>query len=81
MPKHVSSRSGLPVPGNDERIAEIYRKVANHTGGASCKFDANASQRLAELLKAVAAFATGGVKALAAQKSEAAKLLLTQIKQ
>jgi hypothetical protein len=47
--------------GNDERIAGIYREVANLTGGASCRFDANASQRLAELLKAVAAFAIGGV--------------------
>jgi hypothetical protein len=32
------------------------------------------------LLRAVAAFAAGGTKALAAQKSAAAKLLLTQIK-
>jgi hypothetical protein len=77
----------LPIPaflfqeGDDERVAKIYREIATITGGASCKFDSSAAQRLADLLKAVAAFATGGVKALAAQKSEAAKLLLTQIKQ
>ena len=35
---------------------------------------------LSALLTAVAAFATGGVQALADQNSEAAKLLLTQIK-
>jgi hypothetical protein len=36
--------------------------------------------RFADSLKAVAVFATGGVKALAAQKSEAAQLLLAQVK-
>ena len=46
----------------------------------AARFDAGAAQRLADLLKAVAAFATGGIKALAAQKTEAATLLLTQIK-
>lgn len=66
--------------GADERVAQIYREVASITGGASCKFDAGAAQRLADLLKAVAAFATGGLKALAAQKTDAATLLLTQMK-
>ena len=61
-------------------VAGIYAEIARITGGASCKFDAGAAQRLADLLKAVAAFATGGLKALAAQKTEAATLLLTQIK-
>jgi hypothetical protein len=75
---------GVPVflfqEGNDERVAEIYAEIARITGGATAKFDANAAQRLADLLKAVAAFAVGGVKALAAQKSEAATLLLSQVK-
>jgi hypothetical protein len=66
--------------GPDERVGEIYAEVARITGGAYCKFDSGAAQRLADLLKAVAAFATGGVKALAAQKSEAATLLLAQFK-
>lgn len=75
---------GVPVfaflEGADDRVAGIYSEIARITGGASCRFDAGAAQRLADLLKAVAAFATGGLKALAAQKSEAAALLLTQIK-
>ena len=75
---------GVPVfmfqEGTDERVAAIYAEIATITGGASCKFDAGAARRLADLLKAVAAFATGGLKALAAQKTEAATLLLTQIK-
>jgi hypothetical protein len=66
--------------GNDDHTAGIYAEIANLTGGASCRFDAGAAQRLADLLKAVAAFAAGGVKALASQQTEAARLLLTQIK-
>jgi hypothetical protein len=66
--------------GDDERIAWIYSEIARITGGAYAKFDANAAQRLADLLKAVATFTAGGVKALAAQNSEAARLLLNQIK-
>ena len=75
---------GVPVfmfqEGDDQAVAKVYGQIADFTGGAACKFDHAAAQRLADLLKAVAAFATGGVKALANQNSEAAKLLLTQIK-
>jgi hypothetical protein len=66
--------------GPDERVAEIYSEIARITGGAHCKFDSGAAQRLADLLEAVAAYAAGGIKALAAQKSEAATLLLTQVR-
>ncbi|WP_439370966.1 VWA domain-containing protein [Bradyrhizobium sp. DASA03120] len=66
--------------GNDERVGEIYAEIAGVTGGAVAKFDLGAAGRLEDLLKAVAAFAAGGVKALAAQNSEAATLLLTQLK-
>jgi hypothetical protein len=80
----ASELTGVPVfmfqEGDDERISEIYAEIARITSGAHCKFDANAAQRLADLLKAVAAFAAGGIRALADQKTEAARLLLTQIK-
>ncbi len=66
--------------GDDERVSGIYAEIARISGGAVARFDAGAAQRLADLLKAVAAFATGGVKALAAQNTEAAQLLLTQVK-
>ena len=76
--------AGMPVfmfqEGDDPHVAEIYAEIAKLTGGAHCKFDAAAAQRLADLLKAVAAFATGGIRALADQKTAAARLLLTQIK-
>jgi hypothetical protein len=75
---------GVPVfmfqEGADEHVGKIYAEIARITGGAHCKFDAGAAQRLRDLLAAVAAFATGGIRALADQKTEAAKLLLTQVK-
>jgi hypothetical protein len=80
----ASKLGGVPVfmfqEGDSESIAGIYAEIARITGGAFCKFDAGAALRLADLLKAVAAFAAGGVKALANRNSEAARLLLTQIK-
>jgi hypothetical protein len=66
--------------GADEHVGQVYSEIASMTGGSFCKFDSGAAQRLADLLKAVAAFAAGGLKALATQKSEAATLLLTQMK-
>jgi hypothetical protein len=66
--------------GSDEHVAKVYGEIAKITGGAVAKFDAGAAARLADLLKAVAAFAVGGIKALEAQKSAAATLLLTQLK-
>jgi len=75
---------GVPVflfqEGTDEQVAGIYSAIAAITGGASSRFDAGAAARLADLLRAVAAFATGGRRALAAEKTEAAQLLLTQLK-
>jgi hypothetical protein len=75
---------GVPVfmfqEGSSKEIARIYEEIARITGGAIAEFNASAAQRLAGLLRAVAAFAAGGIKALVAQKTEAARLLLTQIK-
>jgi hypothetical protein len=75
---------GVPVflfqEGAAEYAGRIYAELARITGGAFCKFDAGAADRLADLLKAVAAFAAGGVKALANENSEAARLLLTQVR-
>jgi hypothetical protein len=66
--------------GDDGGVARIYQELAHITKGAYCKFDSGAAQRLADLLKAVAAFVAGGVKALANQDTAAAKLLLTQVR-
>jgi hypothetical protein len=82
---YVEARElNLPVfmfqEGGDEYVGKIYAEIARITKGAFCKFDAGAAQRLRDLLVAVAAFATGGIRALADQKTEAARLLLTQVK-
>ena len=66
--------------GSDEEVGKIYAEIARITGGAIAKFDSNSAQRLADLLAAVSAWATGGVRALADQQTAAARLLLTQIK-
>ena len=86
-PPHLYAEArelGVPAflfqEGDDARTERIYSELARITGGAIAKFDTGAAQRLADLLKAVAAFATGGIKALADQKTEAALLLLSQVK-
>jgi hypothetical protein len=75
---------GVPVflfqEGRNERVTAIYREIAHITGGAVAEFNSNAAQRFTDLLRAVAIFAAGGIKALANEESEAARLLLTQIK-
>jgi hypothetical protein len=69
---------GLPVfmfqEGDYPEVEQAYREIARLTHGAYCRFDGNASHQLAELLRAVAAYASGGVKALEA-KAGAAKLI------
>jgi hypothetical protein len=77
---------GLGVPcflfqeGDDPTVGWVYNKIAKITNGAASRFDAGAAQRLGDLLRAVAAFAAGGLKALTTQQSEASRLLLTQIR-
>jgi hypothetical protein len=83
---YAAARALVDVPvfmfleGDGDGVSAIYREIARLTGGAVARFDAGAGDRLADLLKAIAAFASGGVKALAAQQTEAARLLLTQVK-
>ncbi len=50
------------------------------TGGAYQRFDEASARQLGELLRAVAAFAVGGIAALQRQGSDAARLLLGQVK-
>jgi hypothetical protein len=66
--------------GSSDLVAGIYGCIAKITKGAVAQFDSASAAKLADLLKAVAAYAVGGTKALAAQKSYAAQLLLTQLK-
>ena len=78
--------SDLKIPiflfqeGRNPESEMIFRELAQVTGGAFCRFDQNSSRQLGELLRAVAAFAVGGVRALEKQGSDAARLLLRQIR-
>lgn len=50
--------------GNDRDAAYAFGEIARLTGGAACRFDASAPAELRALLRAVAAYAAGGRKAL-----------------
>jgi hypothetical protein len=62
------------------KVERVFREIAEITGGAYGKFDAGAAGRLGEMLRAVAAFASGGIKALTNQNTDSARLLLAQMK-
>jgi len=67
--------------GHDPIAENAYRAIACLSGGAYSRFDAGSAHQLGELLRAVAAYAAGGRKALAALKQSAgARALLAQLK-
>src|SRR5712692_9775001 len=51
--------------GDDPIAQQAFREIARLTRGAYCRFDPGAAHQLAELLRAVAAYAAGGLRALA----------------
>lgn len=67
----------------DDGIAErAYREIARLTRGAYCRFSSGAAHELSELLRAAAAYAAGGMKALSdlsARRSAGATKLLKQM--
>jgi hypothetical protein len=75
---------GVPIfmfqEGDGAGVGEIFREIARLSGGAYGKFDAGAAKQLGELLRAVAAFAAGGMTALASQNTDSARKLLGQMK-
>src|SRR6476660_8721184 len=78
---------GVPVfmfqEGADAVAENAYREIARLSGGAYCRFDAGSAHQLGELLRAVAAYAAGGIKALAdlsKKRSAGAQQLLAQLK-
>lgn len=77
--------AGLPPlflfqEGRDVEVATAFKTLAKLTNGAHCQFDAGSARQLVELLRAVAAFATGGLTALADLRSDSARKLLGQMK-
>jgi hypothetical protein len=71
----------LFLEGGDPNAEHAYREIARITRGAFARFDPGAAAQLAELLRAVAVFASGGRLALtdAAKGSRGAQLLLGQM--
>jgi hypothetical protein len=88
---HAAGELGLlGVPAfmfqeGDDAIAEqAFREVARLTHGAYCRFDPGAAHQLGELLRAVAAYAAGGMRALAdlsARRDAGAIKLIRQMRQ
>jgi hypothetical protein len=78
--------SGLGVPfflfqeGDLPEVTKCFKEMARLTNGAYARFDPGSAKVLGELLRAVAAFATGGLTALADQHSDSARKLLGQMK-
>jgi hypothetical protein len=78
---------GVPVfmfqEGRDPAVEEAFREIARLSRGAYCRFNAGAAGELRELLRAVAAYAAGGMKALtnlSARRHAGAARLLEQMK-
>jgi hypothetical protein len=68
--------------GYDPVCEQAFREIARLTHGAYCRFAPGAAHELAELLRAAAAYAAGGMKALTAlkqQNSAGAVRLLEQL--
>jgi hypothetical protein len=80
MAIYVDDHGGFVDPHPPQTVEQIFREITRLTNGAYAKFDAGAAAKLAELLQAVAAFAVGGVKALANQHTDSARKLLGQLK-
>jgi arginine repressor len=66
--------------GDDREVKQVFQAIADVTKGAYCRFDPGAAHQLAELLRAVAVYAAGGMTALAARRDAGAVKLLGQMK-
>ena len=69
--------------GYDPVCEQAFREIARLTRGAYCRFAPGAADELGELLRAAAAYAAGGMKALAdlrAKRSTGASKLIEQLK-
>jgi hypothetical protein len=77
-------QAGIPAfmfqEGANREVETVFREIAQLTKGAYCRFDPGAARQLAELLKAVAVYATGGLTALAERTDAGAIKLLTQLR-
>jgi hypothetical protein len=65
--------------GHNATAEQAFREIARLSGGAYCRFNLGAANELRELLRAAAAYAAGGLRALSdlsgRRSAEAARLL------
>jgi hypothetical protein len=71
---------GMPLDAPSQTVEQVFREIVRLTNGAYARFNAGSARELGELLRAVAAFATGGLQALADLRSDSARKLLGQMK-
>jgi hypothetical protein len=78
---------GMPAfmfqEGYDPVAEQAFREIARLSGGAYSRFDPGAAHQLGELLRAAAAYAAGGMRALAdlsARRDAGAMKLIEQMK-
>jgi hypothetical protein len=67
----------------DPIARQAYLELSRLSGGAYCQFDSNSAEQLKDLLKAVAIYAAGGLKALqdfSKSANKTVKLLEQQMK-
>jgi hypothetical protein len=76
-------KAGVPAfmfqEGHDRVVEQVFRDIAHLTRGAYCRFDPGAARQLAELLRAVAVYAAGGMAALERRADAGAVKLLGQL--
>ena len=74
---------GVPVfifqEGHDPVATGAFKEIARLSRGAWFRFDRSAADQLAKLLSAVAVYATGGLKALAARGKPEDQLMLEHL--
>jgi hypothetical protein len=79
----LSVRAFVFQEGHDPVAEHAFREIARLSGGAYSRFTAGAAHELAELLRAAAAYAAGGIKALddlSARRNAGATRLLAQMR-
>jgi hypothetical protein len=66
--------------GRSPEVERGFREIARLSNGAYARFDINAAGELAQLLRAAAVYAAGGLKALAKSGGDGGRLLLAQMR-
>ena len=74
-----STRAFMFQEGSEPVTERTFREIARLTGGAFFRLGPNSANELAQLLAAIAVYASGGRIALEAQGGRAHKLLLAQM--